>query len=104
MEGVRAGKGAAVRAHKTITEEKGCHARTYRIGCIFRAHTGAIEKKADRRRLLSLPFAERVHQLLQLGCALDLEEHFIVVVGHLDVEVLDSRGGLSGVGHCCRRE
>lgn len=42
--------------------------------------------------MLALSLAECIHQLLQ-GCgSLDLEEDFVVVVGDLDVEVLD-RGG-----------
>ena len=42
--------------------------------------------------MLALSLAECIHQLLQ-GCgSLDLEEDFVVVIGHLDVKVLD-RGG-----------
>ena len=39
--------------------------------------------------MLSLTFAKSIHQLLQVGRALDLEENFVVVVGDLDVEVLN---------------
>lgn len=37
---------------------------------------------------LALTLAEGVHELLELGGALDLEENLVVVVGDLDVQVL----------------
>ena len=63
----------------------------YRLGRIFRAHSRAIEQEPHCVRLLSLPLAEGIHELLQLGGSLDLEKHFIVVVGDLDVEMLRRR-------------
>ena len=50
----------------------------------------AFEQEPDRRGVLALSLAEGVHKLLKLGRALNLEEDFVVVVRHLDVEVLDS--------------
>lgn len=38
--------------------------------------------------VLSLAVAEGVHELLELGGALDLEENLVVVVRDLDVQVL----------------
>lgn len=65
---------------------------TYRVRSVFGAHTGSIEQETHGGHLLSLAFAEGIHELLQLRGALNLEEDFIVVVGNLDVEVLH-RGG-----------
>jgi hypothetical protein len=62
--------------------------KTYRLGTIRRLHAAAVEKEADGGRGLALALAEGVHQLLQLRSALDLEEDLVVVVRHLDVEVL----------------
>ena len=45
---------------------------------------------------LSLALAEGSHELLELGVALDLEEDFVVIVRHLDIEMLD-RGRLRGI-------
>lgn len=36
-----------------------------------------------------MTFAKSIHQLSQVGRALDLEEDFVVVIGDLDVEVLN---------------
>jgi hypothetical protein len=48
----------------------------------------AVEEESHTGRGLSLTLAESIHKLLELGGALDLEVDFVVVVGHLDVEVL----------------
>lgn len=64
----------------------------YRIRGIIRAHTGAVEEEADCGLLLPLTVTESIHELFQGGRPLDLEKNFIVIVGHLDIEVLD-RGG-----------
>jgi len=45
-----------------------------------------------------LSFAEGIHQLLEGGGTLDLEEDLIVVVGDLDVEVLTLAARLSLLG------
>lgn len=58
----------------------------------------ALEEESNRSQRLALAFAERGHQLLQLGAALDLEEHLVVIVGNLDVEMLNGRGGGIGAG------
>ena len=73
--------------------------------------TLALEEEPDRGGRLALALAEGRHELLELGAALDLEEDLVVVVGHLDVEVLArcrrhvaaGRHGaavLGVVGHC----
>lgn len=46
-----------------------------------------------------MAFAEGVHKLLKLRCALDLEENFVVVISHLNVQVLGSGSGAFFVGH-----
>ena len=51
-------------------------------------YTATIEEESDRSGSLALSLAEGIHQLLEGGGALDLEEDFIVVVGNLDVEML----------------
>lgn len=67
---------------------------THRIGSVCRLHTGAIKEESHGIQGLALPLAEGAHELLQLGCALDLEEDLIVVVRDLDVEVLGVSGSL----------
>lgn len=62
---------------------------TYSVRGIFGSYTGAVEKEPNGGHLLSLTFAKSIHQLSQVGRALDLEEDFVVVVGDLDVEVLN---------------
>lgn len=52
----------------------------------------AVEEESHTGRGLSLTLAESIHELLELGGALDLEVDFVVVVGHLDVEVLAALG------------
>ena len=71
---------------------------THHLGVVGRVDSGAVEKEADASEGLSLTLAKGVHELLQLGCALDLEEDLVVVVGHLDVEVLGLLGSLVLVG------
>jgi hypothetical protein len=72
---------------------------TYTIGSIIGAHTGAIKQKPNSGNLLSLAITESIHELLQWGRALNFEEHFIIVVCHLDVKVLDWSSGLLSLGH-----
>lgn len=58
----------------------------------------ALEQKADGRHALALAFAKSIHELLKLRTTLNLEEDFIIVVGHLDVQVLGaSSGGLGAL-------
>lgn len=71
---------------------------THHLGVVGRVDSGAVEEEADASEGLALTLAEGVHELLQLGCALDLEEDLVVVVGHLDVEVLGLLGSLVLVG------
>lgn len=76
------------------------------MGRVHARNSGSIEQEANASRRLSLTVAKRVHQLLELSRPLDLEEHFIVTVGDLDVEVLGlfagfrlGGGAVVGVGH-----
>ena len=61
---------------------------TYTLWRILGRHSSAVEQKPAAGERLALAVAEGVHQLLQLRRLLDLEEHLVVVVRHLDVEVL----------------
>jgi len=61
---------------------------TYSIWRICGLDTRSIKEESDGGGRLSLPFAEGVHQLLQLRCSLDLKKNFIIIVGDFDVEVL----------------
>ena len=67
---------------------------THPLGVVGRVDSGAVEEEAHAGEGLSLTLTEGIHELLQLGCALDLEEHLVVVVGDLDVEVLGLLGSL----------
>lgn len=69
---------------------------THRVRIIVRMDADAVEEEANALRTPAAALAEGVHQLLQLGGALDLEEDLVVVVGHLDVEVLHRRRGVVG--------
>lgn len=61
---------------------------TYRIWVVCGCDTLAVEQEPHTLNILSLPVAEGIHELSKSSSALDLEEHFIVVVGDLDVEML----------------
>jgi len=52
---------------------------------ISRLDTATVEEEADRVWGFALSLAESIHQLLQLGGALDLEKDLIVVIGNFDV-------------------
>jgi len=81
---------------------------TYRIGAIMILNLLTIEQESDRLPVLALPLAESIHQFLQLGGALDLEEDLIVAVGDFDVEMFRWRwrvrlraiGRLVIIRHC----
>lgn len=80
--------------HRSSAVLKEC---TYSVWGVLRTNSRTVEEEADGSLLLALTLTEGVHQLLQLGRALDLEEDLIVVVGDLDVEVLrGSRAFLFG--------
>lgn len=62
-----------------------------------------IEEESHAGGSLALTVAEGIHELLELGGALDLEVDLVVVIGDLDVKVLAALGLLrwrSSVGHC----
>jgi hypothetical protein len=61
---------------------------TYRIWVVLRSYALAIEEESYTLDVLSLAVAEGVHELSEGGGALDLEEHLVVVIGNLDVQVL----------------
>lgn len=61
---------------------------TYRIWVVVGCDALAIEEESDTRDVLALTIAERIHELAECRCSLDLEEDLVVVVGDLDVEVL----------------
>ena len=67
---------------------------THHLRVVGRVDAGAVKEEAHAGEGLALTVAEGIHELLQLGCALDLEEDLVVVVGHLDVEVLGLLGSL----------
>ncbi len=70
----------------------------YRFGAISRLYTAAIEEKPDRSGSLALSLAEGIHQFLEGGGTLDLEEDFVVVIGNLDVEMLTLATSLGLLG------
>jgi hypothetical protein len=83
---------------------------TYTLWVIRRVDSCTIEQEAHAARALALTLTERVHELLELSCALDLEEDLVVGVGDFDVQVLGlrlrgvllvagGRVGRSGVRH-----
>ena len=60
--------------------------------------SATIKEEANGGGVLPLAFAEGVHELLELGGALNLEEDLVVVVGNFDVEVLGLLWALVLVG------
>jgi len=62
-----------------------------RIRAVLRSYASTIEEKADRVGSLALSLTKRVHELFQLGGALDFEKDLIVVVCDFDVEMLGLR-------------
>lgn len=68
-------------------------ANAYRVWGIRGLDTLALEQEPNRVHSLALSLAEGRHKLVELGGALDLEKDLVVVVGNLDVQVLD--GGRS---------
>lgn len=83
---------------------QGLGGNTYAIRSIVGAHTGTVEQEAHSRYLLSLAITESIHKLLQRSRPLNFEKHFIVVVGDLDVEVLDWSSGLLAFRHVGNNE
>lgn len=68
---------------------------TYSIGRVGGLDSRAVKEESHGAHRLALAFAKGSHQLVELGSALDLEEDLVIVVGDLDVEVLEVGG--SGV-------
>lgn len=65
-----------------------CSSVTHHLRVVRRVHSGAVEEEAHAGEGLALTLTEGVHELLELGGALNLEEDLVVVVGDLDVQVL----------------
>lgn len=78
-----------------VQQERLC---TDRLRCISRVDSCPIKEEADTCHRFALTLAERVHELVESGCALDLEEDFVVVVGDFDVEVFGLRNIFSSAG------
>lgn len=70
-----------------------------RIWIICRLHTLSVEEKAHTLRGLALPIAKRIHQLLQLGSAFDLEKHLVVIIRDFDIEMLRLLSSILGLVH-----
>lgn len=66
-------------------------AATHRFGIVRWGDALTVEEESDTLRRLALALAESIHELLELSSPLDLEEDFVVVVCHLNVEVLALR-------------
>ena len=82
---------------------------TYSLGVVRRVHSLPVEEETNTRDVLALTVAERIHEFLELGSPLNLEEDLVVVIRHLDVEVFRLASvlrllhivGASVVGHGC---
>jgi hypothetical protein len=48
----------------------------------------SIDEESDSLGVFALTVAESLHELVEFGGSLDLEEDFVVAIGDLDVEVL----------------
>ena len=70
----------------------------YRFRTVGWLYTAAIEEEPDRSGSLALSLAEGIHQLLECGGTLDLEEDLVVIVRDLDVEMLILATSLSLLG------
>lgn len=64
---------------------------THRIWAIARIDARSIKQEANGCHLLALAIAESIHELLESGGSLDLEEDLVVVICDLDVEVFRLR-------------
>jgi len=74
---------------------------TYSIWAIGRLDTGTIKEESNRLSRFPLALTEGIHELLELGGALDLEEDLVVIVCDFNVEVLADLGLFRLVG-CAR--
>lgn len=83
------------------------HFSTYRVWVVLWCDALSVEEESHATDVLSLAITECVHQLAEGGCALDLEEDLIVVVGNLDVQMFAGasilRLGLDVVGRAVVR-
>ena len=64
------------------------YSHTYRVWVVCSCYALTVEQESYARDVLSLAVAESVHELAKGSGALDLEEDLVVVIRHLDVEVL----------------
>jgi hypothetical protein len=65
---------------------------THSLWVVGRVDSLTVEEESHTGRGFALTLAEGVHELLELGGALDLEVDLVVVVGHFDVQVLAALG------------
>lgn len=61
---------------------------TYCVWVVLRGNARALEQESHAGDVLALAIAESIHELAKRGCALNLKENLVVVVGDLDVQVL----------------
>ena len=69
---------------------------THGLWVIGRVDSLAVKEESHTGRGFALTLAEGIHELLELGGTLDLEVDLVVVVGHLNVQVLAALGLLRG--------
>jgi hypothetical protein len=65
---------------------------THSLWVVGRVDSLTVEEESHTGRGFALTLAEGVHELLELGGALDFEVDLVVVVGHFDVQVLAALG------------
>lgn len=70
---------------------------TYLIWCIRGLDSASFEQKSRGTWVFALPFAECLHEFLQLCAPLNLEEDFIISVSYFDIEMLAASSGSSGL-------
>jgi hypothetical protein len=69
---------------------------TYSLWVVGRVDSLTVEEESHTGRGFALTLAEGIHELLELGSALDLKVDLVVVVGDLNVQVLAALGLLWG--------
>lgn len=80
---------------------------THAVRTVGSLHPLTIKQKANAARVLAAAIAESIHEFLESGGLLDLEEDLVVVICDLDVEVLRLLGlllGLVVVGFAVRHD
>lgn len=57
----------------------------YRVRAVGGIHACSVKQEPHGFKVLALPFAKGVHELLKSRRAFDLKEDFVVVIGNFDV-------------------